>query len=469
LQGGKIIFPPCRAILYSDLSSMLIIISDLHLLDTSVGLVPSPQTFTLFASRLRELAYRASWRTDGRYHPLESVDILLLGDILDPLQSTGWLQRDAQDTSYIRPWHDTRNPLFALTVRRITHKILEQNAHAGEVFRHLAEGAAIRLPPANRLGQPDFETRERIAPRVRIHYMVGNHDWYYHLPGAAFDEIRREIIAAFALSNSPAPFPHDSSESGLLTGLFIEYGLVARHGDIFDGYSYNRSLGRNAASLADICACEVVFRFPLELKRRYGSQLPAAILTAAREMTHVHPALAAPLWMNRQMQALTTSRRLEKMVKTSWNEVVERFLHLDEVRQQFLALDTGELQALRLLLMVSKSASVAAISDISAWLADRYGESGRSLVQHARREQDILENRARFVVYGHTHKHEVIALDNANLPPEKARQVYINTGSWGTFYNIQQGTKMNLLTCAAIYHNDERRGRSFESWQVNFT
>ncbi len=447
---------------------MLVIISDLHLIDGTIGVPLSPQTFSLFAHRLRELVYRASWRTDGRYRPIESVDILLLGDILDPLQSSGWLQCDPQDTAYIRPWHDWRNPLFALALQRITRQILTQNAHAGEVFRRLSSGEALGLPPANGHGQPDFVSAERSAPRSRLHYMIGNHDWYYHLPGAAFDEIRREIITAFALSNAATPFPHDSKESGLLTGLFMEYSLAARHGDIFDNYSCNRAQGRDAASLADLISCEVIFRFPRELERLYGTQIPPTVLTAVRELTHVHPALAAPLWLKSQVRALTTSRQLSRLIKTCWNDVVERFLQMDEVRQQVATLGPSEFQALRLLLTISKNASFTTVSKVSGWLADRYGKSGRSLLQYARQEQDFLENRARFVVYGHTHKPEIIALDNDHTSPYEAQRVYINTGSWGTYNEFPQSARMNLLTCAALYRQDERGGRAFESFQIQF-
>jgi UDP-2,3-diacylglucosamine pyrophosphatase LpxH len=449
---------------------MLVIISDLHLIDGTIGVPVAEKTFSLFASRLRELAYQASWRSSGKYKPVDSVDILLLGDILDPLQSTGWLQRDQQDTSYIRPWHDPRNPLFARTLGEITRRILKKNAHAGEVLRRLAAGEALRLPPANRKGEPDFYTQQRIAPRVRIHYMVGNHDWYYHLPGQAYDEIRRKVVEDLALSNSPlGSFPHDAQESGLLTGLCVEYGLVARHGDIFDGFSYNRRLGRDAASLSDIYSSEVIFRFPLELERRYGREMPPAALTAARELTNVRPLLAAPLWLQRQLRSLTTSPRFDKMFKDTWNDVVEHFMALDEVRAQTRLLGTSELNALRLLLMISKGAPFKTISEISAWLTRRFGETGLSLARRARREVDILQNRAHFVVYGHTHNHEVVVLDGQRVNSCEAAQVYINTGAWGTYHNLEASNKTHMLTCIALYRDGERGGRKFENWWANFS
>jgi hypothetical protein len=69
---------------------MLIIISDIHLMDGTCGRSIPSSAFELFADRLYELAMNASWREDGTYRPIEEIDILLMGDILDPLHSTVW-------------------------------------------------------------------------------------------------------------------------------------------------------------------------------------------------------------------------------------------------------------------------------------------------------------------------------------------------------------------------------------------
>ncbi len=40
-----------------------------------------------------------------------------------------------------------------------------------------------------------YPTKTQKRPlKVNFYYMVGNHDWYYHLKGEAFDEIRRVIV-----------------------------------------------------------------------------------------------------------------------------------------------------------------------------------------------------------------------------------------------------------------------------------
>src|SRR5690349_1437426 len=90
--------------LYSSGTLMLLIISDLHLGDgTTANSIPV-SAFKLFAGRLQETVQFASWRQDGKYRPIEDVDIVLMGDIIDPLHSTLWLDTMPGDADYIRPW-----------------------------------------------------------------------------------------------------------------------------------------------------------------------------------------------------------------------------------------------------------------------------------------------------------------------------------------------------------------------------
>jgi len=451
---------------------VLVVASDLHLWDGTIGLPVKPQAYSLFASRLRELAYQASWRSDGKYRPVANVDILLLGDILDPLQSTRWY---AETQSFVRPWSDVHDPLFAQKLGEITHAILENNWHAGEIFKRLTSGEAIRMPPADSRGKPDFYTQERAVPKVRIHYMIGNHDWYYHIPGPAFDQIRREICEAFGLSNGPGPFPHDAEESGLLTGLLIDYELVARHGDIFDHFTYNHEFGRDAAALSDIYSSEVIFRFPLEIEHQLAGEIPPALQTAVKQITSVRPLLAAPLWLRNQIRGMTTTLRLENKVKTIWNGIVDDFLQQDAVHARTRGLRRGELHALRLLLMLSQHTSLTTMADLAGWLQKNGWGSELSIARFAPRERDLLEKRAKYVVYGHTHNHEVVSLDGEK-PVISAQRAYVNTGTWGAFhdlaspnYNRPGEGPSNLITCVAYYKDDERNGRKFEPWWASFS
>ena len=135
---------------------MLVVISDLHLGDgTTAESIPA-SAFYLFAKRLRQDAHFASMHY-GKYRPVEELDVILLGDIIDPLHSTKWLFppkgqeeyvrgedqnhiRITQpgDKGYIRPWGDPSNPLFADKLLEVTRSIIEYNKEALEVMRKLA-------------------------------------------------------------------------------------------------------------------------------------------------------------------------------------------------------------------------------------------------------------------------------------------------------------------------------------------
>jgi hypothetical protein len=66
-----------------------------------------------------------------------------------------------------------------------------------DVLRQLASGEAVKIRPANWKRKPNLNTRARHSVKVNIHYMIGNHDWYYHLPG---EELRSD---APAMSSQP--------------------------------------------------------------------------------------------------------------------------------------------------------------------------------------------------------------------------------------------------------------------------
>jgi len=130
--------------------------------------------------------------------------------------------------------------------------------------------------------------------------MVGNHDWYYHLKGTAFDQIRQEIITAMGLSNPPSPFPSDLrkidpaspwevDESPDLERLFRQYKVFCRHGDLYDPFNFDMEKGRDQVTLGDAFAMELCNRYPEELKRRPDISLE--VVNNLRHITNVRPAL----------------------------------------------------------------------------------------------------------------------------------------------------------------------------------
>ncbi|HSB00297.1 MAG TPA: hypothetical protein VLE49_06590 [Anaerolineales bacterium] len=450
---------------------MLVIVSDLHLGDGTTASSISPSAFRLFSHRLRETAYFASFRRDGSYRPIESLDLLLMGDILDPLHSTLWLDTAPNTLNYTRPWTDTGGPNFARMLSQTTQAILDVNREALEILRQCANGETILLPPANARGEPDLDSKELIPIRVRIHYMTGNHDWYYHVPGKAFDEIRKTIVESMGLCNDCAGFPYDLDEDPALRAMLASYRVFARHGDYYDKFNFNREKGRDHATLGDVFTMDVCNRYPVEVQKRYGDQLPAGIIDSLRRITNIRPALATPLWISGQIKRHAGSGALETELKNVWDNLCDEFLQLNVVREEDKAFKFDIVDGMELLLKISKRTSFETINDIVIWIRDRLHESERSWAEHALQEPAFLNNSARFIVYGHTHHHEIVALDSDSEPPFEQDQLYLNSGTWRSYYNLavkdpseQKFVQYQTLTYLTFYKDEERGGQFFETW-----
>jgi hypothetical protein len=450
---------------------MLVIVSDIHLGDGTTASSISPTAFDLFSKRLRETAYYASFRSDGRYHPIESLDLLLMGDILDPIHSTLWLDTSPGALNYTRPWTDSNQRGFSAKLAETTKAIIDVNRDSLELLCRCATGETILLPPANARAEPDMDSKERIPIKVRVHYMVGNHDWYYHLPGNEFDEIRKMIIQATGLSNNVGPFPYELNEQPALEELLKSYGVFARHGDYYDKFNFNREKGRDHATLGDIFTMEVCNRYPVEVQRRYGDQLPVGIIDGLRRITNVRPALATPLWISGQIKRHAGSTSLESELKKVWDELCDQFLQLDVVREEDKAFEFDIVDAMELVVKISKRTSFKTLNDIIIWVQDRLQADDRSLAEHALKEAAFLNNSARFVVYGHTHHQEIVPLDTDGEPPNVQNQLYINSGTWRSYYDLavkdpkeQKFVAYQTLTYLTFYKEGEREGRLFEMW-----
>ena len=180
---------------------MLVILSDLHLNDGTTGATPPPAALALFVERLKELALAASWRTDGAYRPIERLDLVLLGDTLDLLHSARWSARPG-----VRPWGNLQSPEMVDQVTKITSDILSQNQESLAILRSLATEGDLTLPPMLRTARPASDADNQPVS-VRLHYMVGNHDWFYHLPGPDYDNLRKTLVERMGLANHPGrPF-----------------------------------------------------------------------------------------------------------------------------------------------------------------------------------------------------------------------------------------------------------------------
>lgn len=453
---------------------MLIIASDIHLGDGTCGKSISPEAFALFSERIQELAYHASFQSNGSYQPIEKIDLVLMGDILDPLHSSLWLDAAPGDADYIRPWSDYSNPRYAAKLQQVTRAILKENRAAAEILRRLASEEIIQLSPAVN-GLPDGRSREHVAPIVNIHYMVGNHDWYYHLPGKSFDAIRQDMIDAMGLSNPADNFPWELEEHEPLQDVFARYKVYGQHGDKYDKFNYDKERGRNFGTLGDVFAVEVLNRFPVIVAQEVGDDLPAALLDSLRMLTNVRPALATSLWITGQIRQHAGSSALEHKLKKIWDQITDEFLQVDFVREADKAFQFDLVDAMELVVHVSKQASFKTISDVMMWVREKMWEGEISYTNHALKEKAFLDNSASYIVYGHTHHHEIVPLDAEGTPPYEECQVYFNSGTWRSYYDLavrkpeaQKFVPYQSMTYLTFYDRREHGERSFEAWSGAF-
>ncbi|HEX9111941.1 MAG TPA: hypothetical protein VF845_10720 [Terriglobales bacterium] len=444
---------------------MLVIISDLHLTDGSSGDTIQAGAFFLLRERLRSLAYDASWRKPDVYRPLERIDLLLLGDILDVIRSTLWCGAPPQ----VRPWGDPNSAEFVKMISTINDGILVNNAKSLSVIRSLSKEDAITVPKALENSRPATDktdyTRaaDRVVVPVYVHYLVGNHDWFYHLPGSPYDVIRATVVAQMGLANlASQPFPHDPNEYPELLQIYAAHRVFARHGDIFDSSNYDGD--RNKSSLGDAIVVELLNRFPDTVRQRLGTQLSSECLSGLKEIDNVRPLVTIPSWIEGLLRR-TCSEQQGKAVKEIWNGLVDRFLEIEFVK--------AHKSALKWALKFSQGISLATLSKGLLWAEKKFGIGNDGpFYPNALNEKAFKDRTAAHFVYGHTHLYEIVTL-RASEPRAGIGfdQVYVNSGTWRAVHELavatpkeEQFVGYNVMTYLVFYKDDERTSRGFESW-----
>lgn len=450
---------------------MLVIISDLHLTDGSSQTIHQG-TLRVFRERLRGLAYAASWRSNGSYEPIREMTVLLLGDIIDVLRSSQWLKDGAP-----RPWDDSRDPVFASKVASITYATLAKNSVFFEMLRDLNAGAMMTLPAAAAARPATNSARRdaaRIPVRVQIYYMAGNHDWYFHLPHSAYNPVRAQIAAALGLANNPnQPFPHDLNEpsAGAIKNALDEHRVFVRHGDIFDAFNYEGD--RDAASLGDAIVIDLVTRFSAEVKSSMRNSLSPECVAGLNEIDNVRPLMMAPVWVAGLLRRACPDLRQRRLVEETWNGLVDQFLRIPFVRDRISSRRRFMTEEkLRLGLLLSKRVLRPEAGKLLLFLHEKLTSAPQSYCSHALTEEAFARGQARFIVYGHTHRHEMTPLRAASAAGGSA--IYLNSGTWRPVIELSRFhpegeafVEFNTMTYVAFFKGDERSGRTFESWSGN--
>ncbi len=285
---------------------------------------PGGRRCELLLERLEDLAVRASWRASGIYQPLERIDILLLGDTLDLLHSTRWLQ------SRVRPWNNLHTAEGAALLRTLLGDILRHNETALALLRTCGSEEGITVPPADRQGRPAARAVPQKVP-LNLHYAVGEHDWLLHMPGPAFDAMRQMVTRSFGLSGAAEiPFPHELAEDERLGEVLVRHRVVARHGDQFDPISFSGR--RDQPSLTDALLIELLIPFVDQVTRELSSELPPALSSGLAELSQVRPLLLMPVWLDALLDRTCPAAALRHKIQRQWDRAADRLLALDALR-----------------------------------------------------------------------------------------------------------------------------------------
>ncbi|HEX6590746.1 MAG TPA: hypothetical protein VF050_01975 [Moraxellaceae bacterium] len=436
---------------------MLVIISDLHLTDGSTCETINAGAFRQFVHTLSSQAESACWRRkpgqrQGVFEPLDRIDVVLLGDILDVMRSEHWLH------TAVRPWDDAIH--LVDDVSTITRRILARNDDAFSALRNLNG----RLPVVA------SHTQETFNIPVHFHYMVGNHDWFYHLRGAGWDRLRGEIKSAMALeNNSLRPFAHTLEEDPVIAAICRDHRLHLQHGDIFDEVNFQKSKGRDAASLGDAIVIEILNGFPDRVRRELDLPDDHPLYLAFKEADNIRPLISLPNYFALASHHFGTRTQQQKLMEL-WEDGCGPLLDLRFVHELDKPWKLDTVDALQAMFTLQRTLPFGMQSQI-AKMVEKFSRP-ETYRKEAAAEAKLKKLEADYVVYGHTHHAEMVPLAVREREQERHEQIYINTGTWRRVHEQTQTlangfpfVHYHVMTHAIFYKDDERFGRRHEMWQ----
>ncbi len=142
---------------------MLVVSANWGVTDGSLG-GDGVETAAAWCRDVFRAALRTGFRHDGRYRPIDGIDIVLAGDTCDSLTSATW-------TTAARPWHGGRRATDLH--RRVAGAAVRR---ARPLLAGLARWArrGVAVPEADRRGRPILASRVRVP--VRIVLLTGDRD-----------------------------------------------------------------------------------------------------------------------------------------------------------------------------------------------------------------------------------------------------------------------------------------------------
>jgi UDP-2,3-diacylglucosamine pyrophosphatase LpxH len=244
--------------------------------------------------------------------------------------------------------------------------------------------------------------------------------------------------------------------------------VLARHGDIYDPLCFADD--RDCASLGDVIAIELIARFLQHVESELADQMAETTWAALCEIDQIRPILLVPAYMESILER-TATPAIRNRIKRMWDYMVEQMLHLEIVRRLTSTSSLDMIDGLAAALKFTRRDSNNWIGRTTKFMAQLRGATNCSYAAHAMAEADFRNRRARHIVYGHTHQHEIIPLDASHADGYVLNQTYFNAGSCRRGYQPTQMLAGNHELCCCdtfsllcFYQGDERCGRTYETW-----
>jgi UDP-2,3-diacylglucosamine pyrophosphatase LpxH len=442
---------------------MLVIVSDLHLVDGTAGdHNVSADAFELFRDDIAAMA---------RDRGVKEVELLLLGDVVDLLRTEAWFDVEAAD----RPWG---NPYINDDPRKLSAACGAKGVKIVEAIQKHAKDQIAALCDSDK-------KLEGQGLKLRRTFIPGNHDRLY----GVVPEIKSAIDAMLQI-DEPAPF-----ESPRRVYRSDRYRVLARHGhelDVWNFEAFRKDAGFKyddaeylKTPIGDAITTELVVALPYRVRRALKSggvaeELVEKVYHRLQDIENVRPLSAAIGWIFYQISALgansawneATQKKIAAIVEETTADVFDDFMNMPFVKRWLSQHDkwtdpmdeADKLQALH-----GFAKRKIGLGVYQYFLKHFDIDAGNQQRDGAAREP-ALSDGIQHIIYGHTHQYDQVALAKSN----GLEQVYFNSGTWRPRHHATLDQKDFVewkdMTYLVFYDEGEdqgpspKQGTSFETW-----
>ena len=424
---------------------MLIFISDLHFVDGTAGEHNVPtDAFKIF---FEDIAGTADWLIrDGRV--IDEIKLVFLGDIFDLIRTEMWFDFPENE----RPWGNDEEKI-------------ETNANT--IFDAIRKKNKTTF---DLLGG-DLKTEFDLPKEPERIYVPGNHDRL----GNKYQSLRDKVCQCLGLPSRTTPFEHYFQD--------VNYGVFARHGQEYDKFNYEGGISYEfqdymRVPIGDPITTELVAKLPWRLmKKKKIRKLPKEerekLKRNFQEIENVRPLGAVIQWLLYQVKK---NLRLKEVIENTVDEVIGEFNKLSFVKTWYGHHDkwrdfNDEADKIQAILFLLEKFKLFPLEKLVPLMDKVMKHSAKDEHQEAAaREYTHLDNRIRYVVYGHTHEAKQVAIRVKEDAKEPKEQVYLNTGTWRTrYYKTTEGLGFigwKNLSYVSFFKKEERGTDVpiFETW-----